>query len=634
MKGLRFICLIFLFYSSTNGVLGKSKPFFPTSLITDSLKENAVAVVRLEEIKIDVISLEQYNYSFRRVITILKPAGDEFGMFLEGYSKFIKLKNSELSVYNAEGEIIEVARQYSFKDYNISEASGTLFTDSRFLVYEYKEAKTYPYTVEIKYNIESKLTFSFPEWIPFPDYKVSVEENNYTLKTPISIPINYKNFFHQYLPTFSTNESYNIYNWTIKNAKAKEDEVFTDEEIPYTMICPTEFIIDGYKGSNKSWLDFGQWIYTLNSGREKLTSEVMYQLDQLTKGVSDLKEKARIVYDFLQKKTRYVSIQVGLGGWQPIESKEVCEKSYGDCKGLSLFTMSCLRHVGIDAKYVLVYAGDDPPVLTQDFTCNAFNHAIVCAPIDGDTLWFETTSQVAPFNYLGTFTDNRWVLLVDSAQSKLIKTPSGVNELMNVSTNMQFNSFGEFEINSHLKVKGEVFEEGSYFEKEATFDKNKWLRERMNIDAFHVISTDYLVNKSKHQLEMNIQLYHPNIKLTDNIYIPVKPYGQFSLPINLSKNRSHNITLQRPIIQTDTTEILIPDGYKLSFLPQFIDFKNQFGSYFSETILIENGKKLLLRRSFELHAGFYEANTFQSLMNLMKTARNGDRQELVLEKIK
>jgi transglutaminase-like putative cysteine protease len=53
--------------------------------------------------------------------------------------------------------------------------------------------------------------------------------------------------------------------------------------------------------------------------------------------------KAKLIYDYVQQKSRYVSIQVGIGGWKPMDASDVDRLGYGDCKGLTNYTKALWR---------------------------------------------------------------------------------------------------------------------------------------------------------------------------------------------------------------------------------------------------------------------------------------------------
>ena len=80
-----------------------------------------------------------------------------------------------------------------------------------------------------------------------------------------------------------------------------------------------------------------------------------------------LLEKAKIVYRYVQDNTRYISVQVGIGGIQPIAAIEVDELKYGDCKGLTNYTQALLDIAGVESFYTIVQAGKEIVDFDSDF---------------------------------------------------------------------------------------------------------------------------------------------------------------------------------------------------------------------------------------------------------------------------
>ena len=59
------------------------------------------------------------------------------------------------------------------------------------------------------------------------------------------------------------------------------------------------------------------------------------KVKELVKDLKTVEEKAKKVYEFVQNKTRYIGVQIDIGGWSPITADRVDISGYGDCKGLT-----------------------------------------------------------------------------------------------------------------------------------------------------------------------------------------------------------------------------------------------------------------------------------------------------------
>ncbi len=164
-------------------------------------------------------------------------------------------------------------------------------------------------------------------------------------------------------------------------------------------------------------------MYQLIKGRNILPDEIKKKVHDLTDNLKDDKEKVFGLYDFLQQNTRYVSIQLGIGGWQPFEASYVAEKKYGDCKALSNYMIALLKEAGITGKYIEIFAGESPPPFIEDFPFSQFNHVISCVPLKKDTIWLECTSQTKSAGYMGSFPGDRNAILIDETGGHLVHTP-------------------------------------------------------------------------------------------------------------------------------------------------------------------------------------------------------------------
>ena len=166
--------------------------------------------------------------------------------------------------------------------------------------------------------------------------------------------------------------------WKIENIEAFEPEIMLPlDENPTKVLFvgASEFEYGGFKGDLSSWESMGKWIGSLNSGKDVLTPQLKAKVNELVSGLETTEEKTKAIYEYLQKNTRYVSIQLGIGGFMPFEALTVEKYGYGDCKALSNFMGAMLKEAGI--KSILALRGDPTggPSATWTPTPGGFNHA-------------------------------------------------------------------------------------------------------------------------------------------------------------------------------------------------------------------------------------------------------------------
>src|SRR5262249_20714832 len=136
-------------------------------------------------------------------------------------------------------------------------------------------------------------------------------------------------------PVISENGNNKIYTWEIKNLPAITNEPMAPSLryiAPSVLIAPSDFEAEGYKGDMSTWESYGRFIYELSKGRDILPEDVKKKIHELTDKLTDPKEKIAVLYSYLQKNTRYISVQLGIGGLQPYDANYVATKRYGDCK--------------------------------------------------------------------------------------------------------------------------------------------------------------------------------------------------------------------------------------------------------------------------------------------------------------
>ena len=394
--------------------------------IPAELKEKAHAVVRMSETFFTVKNIGEATQTVHYAITILDEQGLKNAHVLVFYDKLSKVNSLEGVLYDAKGEKVKKLKSDDIKD-GSANSEGTLFSDNRYKYGEFKYA-IFPFTVEFSYSTTNKNMLFYPSFYPQEDEEnMTVESSLFKVKMPAGMELRYKLINGMSKPNIEDMDGGKTYTWAVKGLKHYENEPYAPLWIQKGMgvlTAPNEFETEGFKGNANTWKELGDFDNLLAKNRDVLPDNVKEEVKQLVAGMTDPTLKTKKIYEYLQAKTRYISIQLGIGGWQPFEAKQVAEKGYGDCKALSNYTQAMLKSVGIESHYASIRGGEGQQEIQVDFPSQQFNHAMLCVPIKNDTIWLECTSQDNPFGYQGSFTSNRYALLATPSGGKLVRTPA------------------------------------------------------------------------------------------------------------------------------------------------------------------------------------------------------------------
>ncbi|MUP39065.1 DUF3857 domain-containing protein [Labilibaculum euxinus] len=639
MKRITLLSLIAHFLLLTP-VFAKKETFkYPAFTIPAELKKNANAVVRLDEAEFTVHSRKSSSLTQKMVITILNKKGEAYASIPFGYSKFETLESLKITIYNSLGLVIKKVKESEIKDYSYSSA-GELIGDSRFKIYEPVQ-KQYPYTIEYESVSDYKGLFVYPSWKAYPGYLVGVEKSIMKVIIPSEEKLRYKCInFKDSISTTTINDQ-NIYQWGIDSLPALKSEAYSTgvlSQSPQIILAPLDFEMDNYPGSLESWNSLGKWSAILNQGRDQIPEEEQAHIIELTKDCQTDIEKVKILYEYMQSKTRYVGIQLGIGGWQSFPAEMVSEKGYGDCKALSNYMKSLLKVVHISSNYTLVKAGESNNLQHTDFVHSYFNHVILRVPLQKDTIWLECTSQKMPFGYLGTFTDDRDVLCVNDDGGELCHTP-----IYTIEQNQQIQN-GTFTLlkngDAHAEIStiftGIQYENiETLYHRSSVDDQKKFLyEEHINLPDFTI--NDYHFQEDKKQipssvLSVTLDVRNYASQTGDRLFIPLNKINRITYIPPKLENRLTDIRYIRSTEDKDSICFILPEGYKIESLPEGKIIESDFGYYQSNAELV--GNKVYYTRIFRKNKNTFNASRYEEFRSFRKELAKADKASLVLKKI-
>jgi hypothetical protein len=608
---------------------------YPVMTIPKALIENANAVVRHDETVFEVLDVNRATCRVHMAITILNKMGDAHTKVAVPYDKFVRITSLEGKIYNAFGVEVSKVKSKDFQDYSAFQ-SFSLYEDNRMKYAELMYAE-YPYTVEYSYELEYNNLLYFPSWMPVSGYSQSAQHSSFTVVAPEHLKVRYKEHNLSQARTDTTMGDKVSHRWEAQNVPAvmREKHMPSLQEIlPMVHTAPTRFKMEAYEGEMTSWAAFGQWVARLNEGRSELPPDLAAKVARLTAGMSD-REKIRALYQYLQQNTRYVSVQLGIGGWQPFPAAYVAEYGYGDCKALSNFMQSLLSAVGIPAQYALIRAGTGRSEILPDFPSTQFNHAILCVPNKGDTVWLECTSQDQPFGFLGSFTSDRYALLITDQGGKMVRTPrygDGEN-VQRRTVNLALNGDGEATATVSTHYAGLQYENISDVLDIGGEKQKKALYERLGIASFEI--SDWAYEKgaggdAKADETLHLQIRRFATTSGKRLFMQPNLMNKMDGVSMSSEQRKFDFIIKYPYTDIDSVSCTVPEGYHLEFIPEPKIITSAYGRY-EASLVAEQGKWTYVR-TLKMNSGRYPAGQYEQYQQFINSIAEADKQKLVLVK--
>jgi hypothetical protein len=603
---------------------------YPFKSIPEKLRKNADAVIRTNQCVYTVKSPDHAIMKIKKAITILNEDGDYLRYLAVPYDKYSKVNYIRGLVFNEKGFLEKVMGYSDIIDMSAI-TGGSFYSDDRMKVIRFPLYR-YPYTVEYEYEIEFSGLLSYPNFSFQDSYDISVEEAGIQYILPKDMNLRFYEVALKNGVDSAYLENKKIYTWQEKSLTAVLNVRFlATAYLPVLYTAPYNFEYGGVQGSMQSWKSLGDWVYAVNKDRDALPEKEIAKIKEISSGYSDQKDKIRAIYEYMQSRTRFVSIKIGIGGYQTATAESVSVNGFGDCKALSNYTKALLKSAGINSYLALVYAGELEEDINTEFVDVQFNHVILCVPQQKDTIWLECTSQTKPFNYLGSFTEGRHALLITPEGGKMVRTPESKKDENLIMTR------GSFKLNSAGNSTGKVSTNYSGYYYSGASNKYSLLSEdemkrslyaSIGFPDFTILSTGFNEKKSeKPEAEFNYELNIKGFCSSTGKELIFTPSFE-----KMDYLRKDTAILKVPVsaISIDSLTYNCPVNYSLSEVPQDISLKTDFGTY-NYSIKSEVDKIHFYRR-LELNEGLITENEYTAFRSFVNQIANSDHRMIILKR--
>ena len=402
----------------------------------------------------------QYELRFRAKIQT-DAAVEQFGQLVFGYSAANeKLEMDFVRVRKADGTVVNAAPS-DIQDLTAPVArEAPVYTDLRekhITVPGLRPGDVLEY--HMVWNVHTTVAANH-FWIEhsFLTKGVIVLDEELTVNIPAASKVKLKTE-SGFQPTTKEDNERRIYFWKHANLepandkqekdKGNEEESEEEEaEQPRPHVQLTTF---------QSWEEVGQWYAELQGDRIAPDERIKTKAAELVSGRTTDKDKVKALYDYVARNFRYVSLSFGQGRYQPHAAASVMTNQYGDCKDKHTLLASMLAATGLRAYPVLL---NSTRKLDVDVPSpGQFDHVISAIPLGSETLWVDTTPEVAPAGLLSPNLRNKKVLMIPTAGSALLQTTPAAPPFLfseRVTIEGTIDDLGKLTAHARLVLRGDT----------------------------------------------------------------------------------------------------------------------------------------------------------------------------------
>ena len=336
-----------------------------------------------------------------------------------------------------------------------------------------------------------------------------VHDHHFQISAPQNLPLHYKSYNSYPAKPKITRQGDSLqYQWRAKNISP----IVLESYMPPLYQVAAQLAIS----TQRDWSVVDKWAW--DNAVEKFAPTQTLRTLVATWRTQDLpttEAKARAVYEYLQRNTRYVFAHLGRGGYEPHYADEVISASYGDCKDQTVLGIALLRLLGVEAYPALVEtprAGNSDTELVSLI----FDHMMIYIPPSdsSDAIWMDTTGDLSLYPGVSNYLFDQNALIVNGRGGVLTRITEGFEpNYATLTLNYQPQVDGSTEVEAQISTSG-------YIEQ---YLRSWWIHQNNRESELDKFLRSLFAPTAKYE-------YSGRIQNTDNIWQPVSLSARFTFP--------------------------------------------------------------------------------------------------------
>lgn len=578
--------------------------------------------------------------TYRTIVQILKPDAEEnYQEQTFSYApKHQRMTVNWIRVVKPTGEVVS-AEPSQVQDSDVPADEGDpVYSDRKVRRASLTGVKAgtivdYSYTTEeLKPFLEGDFFFN---WRVNPG--VPVRRSRYIVDMPASLTPRIHEVNLDFARRTVTSGGRTVYTWARNDVAPIKAEALAGDSNSVAMGI--------YISAPVTWTGIGAWYAANARGRYALTPAVVKAIHEQVANARTLDDSIRAVHRWVAQDIRYVSIALGLGGYQPRTPDEVVRTGFGDCKDKATLFIAALSSFGVTAEPVILNSSGVPyrtlPSIEQ------LDHLIAAVRRDGRTQYVDLTADLVPYGELPSGYEGSLGLLVHA---------DGKTEEITFPKPPRTANANVVRLTGTLSDGGEF--NGAYVE-EATGARGVALRSNFRhpldsttkADAATSVARNFFEYADGDSLEAfdgkdlaatpryRVRIRHGKAAepAGDNLILrlPFRPMGSMNNAASeLEKAPPRRFTIDPEkfwgnSVARSEFRVTLPAGWRAK-LPPNVSAASAFGSYTSE--YLQDGSELIVRRTMEGQSGLQPPEAVKDLITWLRAVGRDDARMIVLER--
>lgn len=345
---------------------------------------------------------------------------------------------------------------------------------------------------------------------------------------------------------------------------------------------------------------------------------------ELTANKKTDQEKVESIFYWVQDNIRYIAFEDGIMGFKPDAAQNVLKNKYGDCKGKANLLKTMLTIAGFDARLTWIGTSDLPydyslPSLAVD------NHMICTVILNGKRFFLDGTEEYIALNDYAQRIQGKQVLIEDGKNHILDKVPEFNAERnkvvilnkVNITDNQLIgNAVTEYNGESKISVQSAyaAIKNDKKAESLADFARSS----NSNIEVSNISNSDFNDRQKPLLLKFDFKANNQVTKTGNELYVVMDWEKDFN-NMEMDADRKNDYEFNQKYYVSTQTELTIPAGYKVDYLPTA--FKKTTpswsfeGAYTNKGNSIMYSKKIIINKPILKKAEFASWNSFIAEIN-------------------